>query len=91
MKLMTRFVLLTALMGSVFSSPIQLEAYGYQPDSEGFAYTDSVTSTSPSMIMPLTVAGFAVIIGVLLYATHKKGSDHTANSDHYKNQCGHCH
>lgn len=93
MKLMTRFFTLAALMGAIVSSPIQLEAYGYQPDSEGFAYADSVTSASSSMTMPITVVSFVVVLGVLLYVGHKGGSDHTSHSDHYQqnHQCGHCH
>ncbi|MBA3602180.1 MAG: hypothetical protein H0W50_00690 [Parachlamydiaceae bacterium] len=94
MKLMTRFVLLAAFIGAVVSSPTKLDAYGYQPDSEGYAYADSVTSASPSIVMPLAVAGFAVVLGVLLYVGHRGGSDHTSNSEHYHHQnhnCGHCH
>ncbi len=94
MKLMTRFVLFTALMSAIVSSPTKLDAYGYQPDSEGYAYADSVTSASPSLVMPLAVASFVVVLGVLLYVGHKGGSDHTSTSDHSqqnRRNCGHCH
>ncbi len=87
MKLMSRFVLLTALMSAVVSSPTKLNAYGYQPDSEGYAYADSVTSASPSMVMPLIVAGVVIVLGVFLYASHKSGSDHTSSSEHHHGQC----
>jgi hypothetical protein len=79
-------------MSAVVSSPTKLDAYGYQPDSEGYAYADSVTSASPSMVMPLTVAGFVIVLGVLLYASHKHGSDHTSGSEHHHHHHhGHCH
>lgn len=92
MKLITRLVILAAFVGATISSPPHLEASGYQPDSEGYAYMDSVTSASSSMTMPIVVASFVVVLGVLLYVGHK-GSDHTYNSEHYHRnyQCGHCH
>ncbi len=90
MKLITRLLILAAFSGSIFISPTKLDAYGYQPDSEGYAYTDSVTSVSSSMLMPIAVVSFVIILGVVLYTGHR-GSDHTHRKDeqHHSGHCGH--
>lgn len=94
MRIMTRSLMIIALFGAIFTAPPNLEAYGYQPDSEGYAYTDSVTSATSSIIMPIAVVSFAVILGVILYTTHRSSSDHTSRfsegGSNHNHQCGHC-
>lgn len=86
MKLAARLVILTALWVSAMAPQPSLEAYGYQPDSQGYAYTDSAETVSNAPLAPLAALGIAVVIGAILYASHHSGSHH-----HRPNQPHHNH
>ncbi|MGZ3632924.1 MAG: hypothetical protein ACXWM7_01165 [Parachlamydiaceae bacterium] len=76
MKLTTVITILMCLIGALSFSPSTLDAYGYQPDSEGYAYTQSTTSLSNSNIIPIAAVATAVVIGVILYTGHHRNHHH---------------
>lgn len=76
MKLAARFIILTALLSSAILPQHGLEAYGYQPDSQGYAYTDSAETVSNAPLAPLAAIGIAIAIGAILYSTQHHGSHH---------------
>jgi hypothetical protein len=82
MNFISRFTFLACLMSTFVYSPTELNASGYQPDSEGYAYTQSTTAISNSSLIPVAAVATAVIIGVILYS----GKNHKHNHHHT-----HCH
>lgn len=68
------FLALIFLLG--FFSTSKLDAYGYQPDSLGYAYTESSYFCDSSPLMPVAAIGAAIIIGVILYSGSHHHSHH---------------
>lgn len=87
MKLAARLITLAALSISVVAPQHSLEAYGYQPDSQGYAYADSTATVSNAPWAPLAALGIAVAIGAILYASHHNGSSHHRHSQPNHNHC----
>jgi hypothetical protein len=92
MKLAARLILLAALSISVMAPQTNLEAYGYQPDSQGYAYTDSTETVSNAPLAPLVVVGIAIAIGAILYVSqHGCSSSHHHHHRDPNHHHTHCH
>lgn len=83
MKWTTWLIASLLLVNSVALPIAELNAYGYQPDSGGYAYTDSTYAVDSSPLMPVAAVSVAVIIGVILYSGH--------HHHHHKHDSCHCH
>lgn len=47
-----------------------LEAYGYQPDSQGYAYAESTYVVNAAPLIPIAALAAAIIVGIILYSGH---------------------
>lgn len=76
MKLASRLIASMAILSVFLPSAVKLEAYGYQPDCGGYAYTDSGYSVNSTPLIPLAVVAAAVIVGVCIYSSNHNHHHH---------------